>query len=356
MAINLGSSNTSRYLSVPDSPVFSLPNNDWAGAGIVQLQSSVNPRYLFSTNGAGVANSFNLLIASTTNTLGVQVNTGALLETTGSPPPVGTWILAYACRRSSNLYCGWVSVGGTSVVESSSQAISSASDGSVMYIGGRSDLNTARFWQGSIAGVFFSNTYGITTADALEIAKGVPLLTHSIFKSLSFAVHFPTSNFSTTNDFISGSIITKNSTGYDVDAEEKYNFYAPPAVLVSQVSASTVLNASLVCISTITAVLNTGVQKGIRIILHDNSGVALANTSGLHVAWFDEDLPGSFLTIVHKANNETTDALGQLEINLNSATSLAVGGTGFLLVYWPNGIDHQDSLVFAGKITITNIA
>src|SRR5687768_9225719 len=137
MAIDLGTSNTTRYHSVPDHADFSLPDADWSWIVLARVAAGSNPKYLISTNPVGGANSFNLFIESGSHTLACQVNTGAVLQTGSSTLPLGTWIWMGVTRVSGFLTVKWIPVGGTSVTLSDAQPISGTSNGSLLYIGAR---------------------------------------------------------------------------------------------------------------------------------------------------------------------------------------------------------------------------
>lgn len=400
MAVNLGTSNTTRYYSAADHADFSLPNGDWSRIAIVQVQASANPRYIFSTNGFGVANSFNLIISSGSNMVGVRVNTNALWET-GAAPPNGTWIVMYATRRSDNLYCGWAQIGGSSVTESAGQSLTAGSDGSVMYFGARSDLDTNRFWLGGMAGAFFSNSYGVTTAEILEIAKGAPVMS-VIGHKLNFAAHFHSSSPATITGLIGGKTLTKNGSGWAdldelmtiypqspslVEASASGNqtllpslfsnsntFYTHTLVYDQTLSPSLFSNSNAFYAHTITqdglqtlqpslftntntfyAATVSQILKGASITLYDVA-TPQASLSSLQVVWFDQQEPKDFTTIVYQTASESTDGSGVLEINLHADTSLSIGQSGFLLVYQLDGVNHEDSLVFAGRVAVSNIS
>jgi len=223
MAIDLGSSNTTRYHKLEDHEDFTLPNGDWAWVAQARVEASANPRYLISTNTIGGSNAFNLLVPSGLDTVAVQVNTGALLESPGKPT-VGARIWMYATRRSGSLYVGYAPLSG-SASESSAQAISGASDGVLLYIGARNDLNTARFWQGGWGQIAFVSGAGITAAQAIELAKGAPLLSMPFAPSIKFLLHGRTASDATITDLIGGKVATRQGTGYGTNEEDAQTPY-----------------------------------------------------------------------------------------------------------------------------------
>jgi hypothetical protein len=98
------------------------------------------------------------------------------------------------------------------------------------------------------------------------------------------------------------------------------------------------------------------VVKGVRVRLYDNADDAAASITGIQCAWFDQPEPKDFLAPELVTSTASTDADGWLELDLDSATSLAVGAAGFLVAYKLDGTDAQDSPVFAGSLLIEDIA
>jgi hypothetical protein len=98
------------------------------------------------------------------------------------------------------------------------------------------------------------------------------------------------------------------------------------------------------------------VVKGVRVRLYDNADAAAANITGIQCAWFDQPEPKDFLAPEFVTAVASTDASGWLELDLDSATALAVGAAGFLVAYKLDATDAQDSPVFAGSLLIEDIA
>lgn len=94
--------------------------------------------------------------------------------------------------------------------------------------------------------------------------------------------------------------------------------------------------------------------KGVRVQLHD-AAVEQASLSGLSALWWDGATPHTFGAPDHAVNNETTDAAGWLEIDLSSVTALALGASGFLMVY-KAGATAEDDIVFAGRLAVEDIS
>jgi hypothetical protein len=83
-------------------------------------------------------------------------------------------------------------------------------------------------------------------------------------------------------------------------------------------------------------------------------GVPQINLTGIRVLWWDAATPSGAPD--YESTTETTDSSAWLELDIDAVTSLAVGGNGFLLAYWLDGTNHQDSLVFASKMTVVDIS
>jgi hypothetical protein len=45
-----------------------------------------------------------------------------------------------------------------------------------------------------------------------------------------------------------------------------------------------------------------------------------------------------------------------LTLDLDATTALSIGDNGFLLLYKLDATDHRDSLVFAGRVAVADIA
>ncbi|WP_218117953.1 hypothetical protein [Nitrosospira sp. Nl5] len=130
----------------------------------------------------------------------------------------------YATRRSGSLYVGYVPLSG-SVSESSGQVISGTSNGTLLYIGTRNDLNTVRFWLGKWGQVAFVSGAGITAAQAVELAKGAPLLGMPFAPSIKFLLHGRSANDATITDLIGGHVATRQGTGYGTSEEDAQTPY-----------------------------------------------------------------------------------------------------------------------------------
>jgi len=81
----------------------------------------------------------------------------------------------------------------------------------------------------------------------------------------------------------------------------------------------------------------------------------LANQTDIQASWWDVTEPKDASAPVGKSAIVTTDANGYIDLDLSNVTGLAIGCYGFLTLYKLNDIDHEDSLVFSGKVQTSDI-
>lgn len=96
-----------------------------------------------------------------------------------------------------------------------------------------------------------------------------------------------------------------------------------------------------------TATANVSALKGLSVTFGQ------ANLSGLTFAWFDEASPDLFDAPTVVGTTESTDGSGVMSINL-TGTSVAVGNTGYLLIY-KAGATAPDDIAFFGRMTVADI-
>lgn len=93
--------------------------------------------------------------------------------------------------------------------------------------------------------------------------------------------------------------------------------------------------------------------KGAEITLY--SGITpRANLNNIIALWWDAATPSGAPVV--QTTTASTDAFGVLSLDIDSATSLNIGDAGFLLLYKLDAIDHRDSLAFAGRLNVVDIA
>jgi hypothetical protein len=92
---------------------------------------------------------------------------------------------------------------------------------------------------------------------------------------------------------------------------------------------------------------------GISVRLYDNA-TAQVNKVGIRALWWNEVAPIVFTSPAGRADLATTDGDGDIDLDISDVSTLPVGGWGFLMLYQPQP-DHQDSLVFAGRVQVTTV-
>ena len=84
--------------------------------------------------------------------------------------------------------------------------------------------------------------------------------------------------------------------------------------------------------------------------------VAQASLTGIQALWWDVEQPYDAKVPIGRSNAVTTDASGYISLDLSNVSGLTVGDYGFLTLYKLDGVDHQDSLVFSGKVQTSTVA
>lgn len=91
--------------------------------------------------------------------------------------------------------------------------------------------------------------------------------------------------------------------------------------------------------------------KSATLTLVDRSGGARASLTGLKWAFFDQVSPDLLAAPVDKGAIEETDAAGEIVIELPN-TTLAAGGTGFLIISDTDGVAANASNAFAAPVVV----
>ena len=324
MAVNFGNTNTSRYYTVPDHADFTLPDGDWTWVAVVRPQAGANPSYLISTNAFGVADSFNVFISGGDGLASFGYNTSAGFSATVAPT-VNQYCVLYVTRRSGIAYVGWKPAGGGAGDEYSGLAVSGTSNGTSLILGGRSDLDTARMFNGSVSWAAFIPGKGLTATEANDLATGSTILMSSPYAgSVRNLWWLQSSTPTTVTDSVNSRIATKVGAGYSANDTDPL----PPI---------------------------SSVVKGITLQLYNGASNVGALT-GIQAAFFDQAQPKDFLAPSFKTSTATTDASGNITVNVDSATSLSVGQNGFLVLYKLDGGDHRLSPALVTRVTIADIA
>ena len=86
-----------------------------------------------------------------------------------------------------------------------------------------------------------------------------------------------------------------------------------------------------------------------------NGTTPLVNLSGIQAMWWDVTEPKDGSKPDGKTITASTDSNGYINLDLSNVTDLGIGDYGFLMIYQPNAGNHEDSLVFAGKVQTADI-
>lgn len=95
--------------------------------------------------------------------------------------------------------------------------------------------------------------------------------------------------------------------------------------------------------------------KGVVVRLYDGA-TAQASVTGLTALWYDEIQPHLWGAPDQASNTESTDANGDIVLDIDATTALNIGDYGFLLVYKADGSDVKDSLAFMGQVQVVDIS
>lgn len=215
MAVVFGTGNTSVHYSGGDDPEYTLPDSDWAWMMAVRsdIISSGN-QYVLSTNNFVVVPSINVYFVAPVDRITGIYGSSPPISATGSPL-VGQWNILYLTRRSGNVYVGMTTV---DPVPSSYEALvgnvaGTTSDGLGLIVGGRYDLDSLRFFRGSISWLTLVKGSGITSTEVANIAKGQDrLLSSSVAPNIALLWEFTDHTAATVIDSINGKVLTRVGT------------------------------------------------------------------------------------------------------------------------------------------------
>lgn len=96
--------------------------------------------------------------------------------------------------------------------------------------------------------------------------------------------------------------------------------------------------------------------KGVEVQFFNAADSNVGALTDVQVAWLDVAEVKNATEFRGIASAMTLDSSGWLKVDLDNVTGLAVGQDGFLIVYKKNVTDHQDSLIFASKMTVASIS
>ena len=93
---------------------------------------------------------------------------------------------------------------------------------------------------------------------------------------------------------------------------------------------------------------------GVNLQLFDAS-TQQASLSNIQAMWWDVTEPKDGYRPIGKTSLASTDSNGYIDLDLSNVTGLGIGDYGFLMLYKLDATDHEDSLVFAGKVQTSDI-
>ena len=86
-----------------------------------------------------------------------------------------------------------------------------------------------------------------------------------------------------------------------------------------------------------------------------NETAQQASLSNIQAMWWDVTEPKDGYRPIGKTSLASTDSSGYIDLDLSNVTGLGIGDYGFLMLYKLDATDHQDSLVFAGRVQTSDI-
>lgn len=355
MAIDLGSSNTSRYYSVPDHADFSLPNGDWAWISLAYPENSAATKYLISTGPYQTANVFNLIwYPSGGFGISANVHLGLGDTTTNTSPAVDKWYWVYGTRRGGSFYSGRAAVDGSFSEESPGVAISAGYNSAVgPNIGRRSDGTADRHWKGRWAQVAFVSGDGITLDQTKELANGTPILGMPFAPSIKFLLFGRTAFDATIGDFIGGKTATRQGASYGANEEDVQTPYIWMPEYIRSTATSGGGSTGTVAY---TNANDTSSASGTTTV---TGSVAYTNTNDTSAASGTTTVTGSSATT---NANDTSSATGSPIVDGVSATtnaddtSAASGSVGSAIVGTVAYTNIDDTAAASGTTTVTGSA
>jgi len=102
-----------------------------------------------------------------------------------------------------------------------------------------------------------------------------------------------------------------------------------------------------------TTTATVAVVKGVTLTLYSGT-TPQASITGIRALWWDTTSPSG--APAFSTTSASTDGSGALTLDIDNETSLDVDDPGFLLLYKLDAIDHEASLVFAGRVAVSDIS
>ncbi len=239
MAIDLGSSNTTRYLSVADHADFTLPNSDWCWVAVLKLTGDTSG-YVLSTGTYNASNTCTWY--RTGNFIAMNVNGTERSTNISGIMTSGNWCLLFGRRKSSLLNVGGIDLFTSSITQSTTTSLAAASDGGQLNIGARSDQDTAWFFQGVFGYVALIKDT-VTDAQIIEMANGRSPLHMSFAPNVTELWHMQ--NASDVVPMIAGHNLTLNGSSYAADDDIFVPYLAKVIPIKGEATSGQNLTASL---------------------------------------------------------------------------------------------------------------
>lgn len=413
MSVNFGTDNAGRYFSCPDHADLTLTgDHTWLVVMAPYTTDSTYPKYFLSTGEYEAANSMNLLVTSAANTIGYPMN-GTMVQTSVA---IGNHqnILAYGRRISSTVGCGEIRLDTQAHNKSPTRTDSTASDGGTLYVGARTALLANRYAQGYVSWVALLNV-GLSDSQLASLAAGTTYLVDDF--SANIVELWDMSVNAATITGTNGHVLTRTGTGFGADGSDPLPHTSTPvpiafsgtianqegnvgsvfsldvssfftgnqtpfsySVQVGTLPAGLTLSGSVISGTPTTvetqsgivlrgtdAALNTAdsnafsiniaaavaATKGIRITLNSRASLQpVPSVTSITARFWDS--PTATGAPLLENSTESLDVSGVLEIDVNSVTSLPVGGYGYLVLYKAGATPEQD-LHFAGRVPIVDL-
>ncbi len=326
MAVDLGSTNSSRYYTTPDHASLTLPDGDWTILSVAR--SSIlddSAQYLYSTGMVASSPPAVNLFRGATPGYGAYAYNDTLIHDTATAAAVTDIWYLYAVSRFSG--ASWVTIceiGPSSTSNASiTKSCTGTSNGGALIHGGRGDLNTARMWRGAISWDALLIGKGLATAEIQDLARGnVVLLDAPYAASVQNVWHYDSKDTTVVTDMVGGLTATQVGTGYGADVADPILPFTPSAT------------------------------KGVTLVLSDRATSSpRAGLTGLVIRWWDS--PTASGAPVVFSTTATTNASGELIVDL-STSSLSVGQTGYIDVYKENASADLD-FHFSGRVVVGTI-
>lgn len=413
MSVNLGTTNTTRHFTCPDHADFTLAGaHTWIVVMAPYTTDTTNPKYFLSTGTFEAANSANLFVASTTSTIGYAMD-GVNVQSTPAMANL-EFALCYGRRISTTVSGGEIRLSTQTHNKTATRTDSTTSNGGIVYVGARSDLNTTRFGQGYISWVALLNV-GLSDAELAALAAGTTKLVDNHSANIVELWDMTTAAATITGS--NGHVLTRVGTGFGTDGADPlpYTSSATPIAFSGTIAnqngnqgsafsldtttfftgtetpftysvqsgtlpaglslSSGVITGTPTTVETQTGIVIRGtdtgpntadsnsfsidiaatavVTKGISIILNNRASLLpVPSVTGITARYWDSATAAGAPLL--KTDTASLSSVGLLELDIDSVTSLAIDDLGYLSLY-KAGATAADDLHFAGRVPVVDL-